>query len=128
MPYSTFVAPQYFRANFMTQVTYKILDPTTGAPTPYTELDPLSDTLQTLVDSLQTFTLSRWTGQQFTTLVYQAYGNTTLIWLVLMVNGMISRTELRKGMIIRWPVMVEIQAAMNSLTLAANSVNDVILI
>jgi hypothetical protein len=128
MSFSTKAAPQYFRANFMSEVTYTIFDATTGEPQSFTELDPLSQNLNDLVDSLQRFTMIRWTGQQLTTLVYRVYGNTSLIWLVLMCNGMISRTELRMGMVLRFPLLADIQSAINQITNTNNSQNTVVLI
>lgn len=127
MTYSTNANPIYFRATFMTQVTYDIIDQN-GDLDSFTELDPFSEQLMDLVDSLTRFTIIRWTGQQLTTLVYNAYGNTTLIWLVLMCNGMVSRTELRNGMMLRLPYLSDINAWQVQNAINVASIGDVKLI
>lgn len=116
MSYSTACNPNYFRANFMDQVTYTIVG-TNGEQVEFTDCDPLSPQLQLLLENLTHFEVVKYTGQQFTTLVYNKYGNTTLIWLVLLVNGFMSRTELRSGMMVRWPLQSQIDAAIQQLNL-----------
>lgn len=127
MPYSTKVNSQYFRANFENTVTYDVIT-NIGTLESFTELDPLSESLHDFVDSLSRFIIKRWTGQQFTTMVYEVYGNTTLIWLVLMCNGMVSRTELRRGMLVRFPYLEDIQAYMTQQAVTAKATNSVVLI
>jgi hypothetical protein len=127
MGYSTNVNTAYFRANFLDEITYDIVD-TNGMLNSFTELDPFSLDIHLLVDSLQRFTTVKWTGQQLTTLVYATYGNTTLIWLVLMCNGMLSRTELRMGMILKFPFLADINAWIAQNIVTTNSIGNTLLI
>jgi hypothetical protein len=116
MSYSTNCAPTYFRANMMDLVTYPIVN-ANGSVSQFTERDPFTLMLHLFIEKLTVFQVEKYTGQQFTTLVYKKYGNTTMIWIVLMVNGLLSRTELRSGMMLRWPIKEQIDAVMQEFTL-----------
>ena len=105
---------EYQRAGFMRKLEYLTVEPTTYEMAQKAELDPLSPEIHDFIDSLNEFTMVTWQGQQITTLCQLHHGTVTTIWIVLMVNGMLSRTELRNGMELRFPTPAALR---NSLTI-----------
>ena len=110
MAFTTNCNPNFFRSVVNASVSYNIVN-ADGSITAISELDPFSDTIHNFVNSLTVFEQLQYNGENFTLTVYKNYGTTTLIWLVLMVNGLLSRTELRPGMVLKWPLLANIQAA-----------------
>lgn len=109
MAHTTNYDPDYLRSNFCDAISYPVVN-TDGSIGIIKELDPYSLDIHRLMESLTLFTSLKYTGQQFTTMVYNVYGNTTLIWLVLMYNGLLSRTELRTGMVLKFPLKTQTDA------------------
>ena len=107
MAYTTNCDVAYFRSNFLQNIAYPVIN-TDGSVGAVREVDPFSSDLHRLLEKLTLFTTQTYTGQQFTTMVYKAYGNTTLIWLVLLYNGLMSRTELRPGMVLKFPLKEQV--------------------
>jgi hypothetical protein len=107
MAYTTNCDADYFASTFHDSVSYNVIN-TDGSVGTVREIDPFSVNIHRLMENLTLFTTQTYTGQQFTTMVYKVYGNTTLIRLVLLYNGLLSRTELRPGMVIKFPLKEQI--------------------
>jgi hypothetical protein len=119
MAYSTNCDPDYFRSGLMDTVSYTVYN-NDGSVGQITECDPLTEKFHQIIGSFTRFETERYTGQQFTTIINRKYGSTTPIWLVLVVNGLFSRTELRSGMMVRYPLKEDVDAAIRQLKLTPN--------
>lgn len=102
--------PLLARANFMEKVEYKDYYHDAWIE----ELDPLSPEIHEFISALSQFRNYSYAGEQLTTICNQAHGTTTTVWIVLMVNGLLSRTDLRIGMILKIPTIDNIRQVMNS--------------
>ena len=103
--------PNFARSNFLREVSYYV---------PYydsnvVELDPLSPEIHDFIERLTEFTDHSYIGEQLTTLCFQYHRCTTTVWIVLMVNGFLSRTELQPGMIIKFPTLNAINVAIREI-------------
>lgn len=67
------------------------------------ELDPLSPEIHEFISDLSVFADYTYIGEQLTTVCNRYHGCTTTVWIVLMVNGLMSRTDLRVGMVLKIP-------------------------
>lgn len=118
MPYSTEARSEFFRTGMMRQVEYSAIHPTLLILNQVVERDPLSPEIHEFIDSLYEFSIYEWGGEQITTVCQKYHGTTTTIWIVLMVNGLLSRTELRRGMVLRIPTMNCIREILRRMNLA----------
>lgn len=101
----------FARSKFLREVEYYV---------PYydqtvVELDPLSPEIHEFINRLTEFTQHTYIGEQLTTLCHKYHNSTTTIWMVLMVNGFMSRTELQPGMTLQIPTLTTINNAIRSL-------------
>lgn len=88
-------ARTYYRKNFLGKVK---------RPFDQEVPDPLSQKLLDLVENIPTYKVHMYSADEtFTTLVYRAYGSTSLWWLVLLYNGLFSPLDLMPGMVINFP-------------------------
>jgi hypothetical protein len=117
---STVGNDRYLRSNYCASASYDVID-SNGVRT-IRELDPLSPKFHEFLERLTAYDIVEYKGQQFTTMVYQYYGNTTLIWLVLLYNGLLSRTELRVGMMLKFPYLAQIHEALEYLPVKTSEV------
>lgn len=111
---TTHFLPELARSEFMSVVTYTV---------PYyddvvVEIDPLSPKLHDFVNALTSFYEYPYAGQQLTTIAYEYHRTTTTVWLILMVNGLLSRTELMPGMILKIPDLNDIQKVLRNMQLS----------
>jgi hypothetical protein len=113
--------PAFYRQNYMDAKTYEIVSEN-GDVFTVSELDPLSESLQRFLEELTLFEIVDYDGRQFTTIIYEKYGTTSLWWLVLLVNGLLSRTELRVGMALKFPILQEVQNAKMKLPIVRDTV------
>lgn len=110
MPTTNFVET-YRRSRFLDEITYYV---------PYydeqvIELDPFTPYIHEFISRLTVFTSVTYMGEQLTTLCHRYHGTTTTRWIVLMVNGLMSQTELRNGMNLQVPTVENMQEVTNQL-------------
>ena len=72
-------------------------------------LDALDQEILNLVNNITTFTEHTFVDAEvFTTLVYNAYGNTTIAWFIAYFKGFYHPFDLQAGMIIRFPALSDV--------------------
>ena len=97
--------PAFARAGFLSEIKYEV---------PFynqtvVELDPLSPQIHEFINGLTEFSNHSYVGEQLTTICNDYHKTTTSVWIVLMVNGLLSRTELQPGMILKIPTLENMQ-------------------
>ena len=106
--------PRYDFVNFLaeydiTSASARLFDPGAVEQAP----DFLDQNLVELMYSLRLgglYTVRQY--ESLTTIVYNAYGNTTLWWVVLMFNGLETSMQLQPGMQLKLPTLDSINAAL----------------
>lgn len=76
--------------------------------------------LTSMLKRIKNYIPSKYKGEKFTTLVYNAYGTTTIYRIVLMFNGFMHPYEIEIGETIKYPYPSELNNLITNLNISKN--------
>lgn len=92
-------------------------------------IDPLDQRLVDALESISSYVPRTWTGGKLTTMCYEVHGTPNTKFFVLAYNGLGSETELRPGMVLKFPDKTALDAALSrAYTSASNGVGSTAII
>lgn len=115
MVQSACMNPKYFRSNFVPQATVKWRGKTISVP------DGLDYSYQKVLASLNPVYSADKIDENVTAIAYSLYGNTSIFWAILALNGFFNPIALKDGVEVKYPDISQVLTTNTSNSTSSNS-------